>query len=306
MELTKLNPLELPKSGPREALLEHLGTSDHKSGLFMRLKAEVGPRAAGSRFLNDVPGARFSDVPTAAATQVVAPDGNALPANRMQISGQKVCIASQYPTAAIMESYLGMLAANRTPVLVVLASDVDIDAGKMPRYFSESGQYGDVSVTVTDEGSRTLVDTLLMRSYTMEITDNADEKGASIRIPVLHVTNWADYSGQNAEVLDALARDVDRIKDQQIHLYTLANSTALTDPDKLLPVIHCRAGVGRTGQLAAARALQQAGETQKDGWDALKDIVTDMRESRNHLMVQTQAQLDPLIELANRKGRTIA
>ncbi|AAQ58648.1 protein-tyrosine phosphatase family protein [Chromobacterium violaceum] len=283
-------------------LASRLGSSDQPSGLLLQLKAQVGSSAEGARFLNDVGQARFRDIPTAAATQVRAPDGAPLPANRVQVGGVNVAIASQYPKAAQLESYFGMLAANRTPVLVVLASDADMAKqgrdGKadLPDYFSQSGRYGRVEVESKSKGSTTLEGGLEVRAYHLNVR-GADHK--SVSIPVLHVPNWADFGAQGATALKALAQHVDAVADKKTAFYRDNNSSALNDPDKLLPVIHCRAGVGRTGQLIAARELL------KPGASSLESIVADMRGSRNHLMVQTSGQLSTLVDLAQQQGRAI-
>lgn len=84
---------------------------------------------------------------------MTAPNGQPLPANRVQIAGQNVAIACQYPKP--MEDYFKMLVANRTPALVVLASEKDINpefGEKLPEYFRKSNQYGDVLVTAKGNG----------------------------------------------------------------------------------------------------------------------------------------------------------
>ncbi|AXE30633.1 hypothetical protein DK842_12400 [Chromobacterium phragmitis] len=286
----------------KAALIDSLGASDHQCGLFLELQDQIGTRAKGAAFLSDVANARFRNIPTAAATQVCAPDGTSLPANRVQVGGVNAAIASQYPKEAQLESYFSMLAANRTPVLVVLASDKDmakLDRNgnpDLPHYFSQNGSYGQVEVT-SKETSRTALDGgLEVRAYQINVRCPGDKP---ISIPVLHVPNWADFGAQGADALQALAQHVDGVMADKVDLYRSKNSSALNDPDKLLPVIHCRAGVGRTGQLIAARELL------KPGAASLESIVADMRGSRNHLMVQTRDQLSTLADLAERQGRPI-
>ncbi|MGC0151536.1 protein-tyrosine phosphatase family protein [Chromobacterium vaccinii] len=279
----------------KASLAQTLGSSDKRVGLFAELQRQVGPAASGAPFVNDLAGARFGDVPTAAATLVRAPDGTPLPANRVRVGGANVAIASQYPTAGQLESYFGMLVVNRTPVLVVLASDTDLAKPGMPRYFAENGRYGQTEVSAKAGKSMTLEGGLEVRSHQLTVQNGSGK----ISIPVLHVPNWADFGAQGAGALKALAEHVDAVADQKIAFYRNNNSRALGDPNKLLPVIHCRAGVGRTGQLIAARELL------KPGAASLESIVSDMRVSRNHLMVQTAGQLSTLADLADQQGRAI-
>ena len=288
-------------ANPQAALALTLGSSDNRVGLFSQLQQQAGPAASGAAFINDLAGARFRDIPTAAATLVRAPDGAPLPANRVQVGGANVAIASQYPTAGQLESYFGMLAANRTPVLVVLASDHDIAKSQgggnpLPPYFSQSGQYGKVAVSAREGSQTQLAGGLEVRAYQLAVQDGGGKK---ISIPVLHVPNWADFGAQGPVALKALAEHVNAVKEKQIGVYQRGNSSALNDSDKLLPVIHCRAGVGRTGQLIAAAELL------KPGASSLESIVGDMRRSRNHLMVQTAEQLNTLADLAQQQGRAV-
>ncbi|OHX13938.1 hypothetical protein BI347_10785 [Chromobacterium sphagni] len=287
--------------GQKAALARALGSSDNRTGLFNQLQQQAGPAASGAPFVDDLASARFRDIPTAAATMVQAPDGARLPANRVQVDGVNVAIASQYPGAGQLESYFAMLAANRTPVLVVLASDHDIAGSQgsrnpLPPYFSQSGQYGKVAVAARESGHTRLAGGLEVRAYQLAVQDGDRKK---ISIPVLHVPNWADFGAQGATALKALAEHVNTVKEKQIGVYQRGNSSALKHRDKMLPVIHCRAGVGRTGQLIAATELL------KPGVSSLESIVGDMRRSRNHLMVQTSEQLNTLADLARQQGRAI-
>jgi hypothetical protein len=56
-------------------------------------------------------------------------------------------------------------------------------------------------------------------------------------------------------------------------------------------VIHCRAGVGRTGQLICSLALDQAPGL------SLETVITQMRLQRNAYLVQMDGQLDALVDL---------
>ncbi|HGJ5860107.1 MAG TPA: protein-tyrosine phosphatase family protein [Arsenophonus nasoniae] len=99
--------------------------------LFQRLKDEFSDANIDkSQYIQKIENQRFGNIWTAQATAVTAPNGQLLAANRVQIAGQNVAIACQYPKPASLQDYFKMLVANRTPALVVLASDKDINPEK--------------------------------------------------------------------------------------------------------------------------------------------------------------------------------
>lgn len=64
--------------------------------------------------------------------------------------------------------------------------------------------------------------------------------------------------------------------------------------------MHCRAGVGRTGQLLATMELLKS-ESQQ----SLESIVRDMRTTRDGKMVQISAQMQTLAVLAEQLNKPI-
>ncbi|QLK87499.1 hypothetical protein E3U36_03840 [Arsenophonus endosymbiont of Aphis craccivora] len=146
-----------------------------------------------SQYIEKVENQRFGNIWTAKATAVTAPNGQPLPANRVQIAGQNVASACQYPKPKSMEDYFKMLVANRTPALVVLASEKDINpefGEKLPEYFRKSNQYGDISVTAKGTGEGKLADGLDYQQYLLQVTEKGQD--AKVTIPVIHVPNWPD------------------------------------------------------------------------------------------------------------------
>ncbi|WGL95823.1 protein-tyrosine phosphatase family protein [Arsenophonus nasoniae] len=270
--------------------------------LFQRLKDEFSDANIDkSQYIQKIENQRFGNIWTAQATAVTAPNGQLLAANRVQIAGQNVAIACQYPKPASLQDYFKMLVANRTPALVVLASDKDINPQSgmgLPEYFRQDNQYGDVAVTVIDKGEGKLADELDYHDYLLHVTDEG--QNIKVTIPVIHVSNWPDLTASGNEGLKELAEHVNTVVDKKINFYKEKESSAVNDENKLLPVMHCRAGVGRTGQLLATMELLKP-ESQQ----SLESIVRDMRTTRDGKMVQTLAQMQTLAVLAEQLNKPI-
>ncbi|WGL97976.1 protein-tyrosine phosphatase family protein [Arsenophonus sp. aPb] len=273
--------------------------------LFQRLTDEFSDaKLDKSQYIQKVENQRFGNIWTAKATAVTAPNGQLLAANRVQIAGQNVAIACQYPKPASLQDYFKMLVANRTPALVVLASDNDINPQSgvgLPEYFRKDNQYGDVGVTVIDKGEGKLADELDYHEYLLHVTDKGQNIKVTVTIPVIHVSNWPDLTASGNEGLKELAEHVNTVVDKKINFYKEKGSSAINDENKLLPVMHCRAGVGRTGQLLATMELLKP-ESQQ----SLESIVRDMRTTRDRKMVQTIAQMQTLAVLAEQLNKPIS
>lgn len=239
--------------------------------------------------------ARFPDIPVAAHSIVKASNGQALHANRINIAGKNMAIASQYPQAGEMEAYFDALLENRTPVLTVLASQKEMEADAFFDYLNVKGTqvYGDMRVSSTQKQTKQ-IGNLTLNEYILSVTklDQNGKKMEAINIPVVHVVNWNDHSAANNTELTQLIEYVDSVKKEKIDFYREHKSRAIGNDNKLLPWIHCHAGVGRTGQMIASMALINQPNL------SLEKIITDMRYSRNTAMVQTEKQLNATIALA--------
>ncbi|HGJ5877374.1 MAG TPA: protein-tyrosine phosphatase family protein [Arsenophonus sp.] len=294
-------PISKPLLTPRKLAEEDIQkVIEQGNVVFRKLEDEFKRPDVAMHYINGIQNQRFINIPTASATIVRAPapngDGVLLPANRIQINQKEVAIACQYPTPKSLENYFKMLVANKTPVLVILASDQDIGT-KLPKYFSQTGKYGDVSVEVSHGAERGLDDRLRYRDYTLNLKinniNNSKNEGAisQATIPVIHVYNWPDLTASSNKGLIALAKHVNMVTE---------NSRNTHNDNNLLPVIHCRAGVGRTGQLIGTMELLKA-ESQQ----SLESIVRDMRTTRAPQMVQTPEQMQTLAVLAAELNKSI-
>ncbi|MEZ8363417.1 protein-tyrosine phosphatase family protein [Vibrio cyclitrophicus] len=210
-----------------------------------------------------------------------------LNANFIETGDGCVAIATQYPYPYQIESQLQLLVDNRTPVLVVLASNNDIINDKLSSYFSISGKYGEIYTRSSHESSISLAGDIRVEIYQLEISGYK----ATVSVPVIHVNNWPDHQTIDFNTTLELVNIIESIASDKKNFYAKRNSRAVADPKRMLPVLHCRAGVGRTGQTIAAMIMR------KNPRLSLPSIVKDLRISRNNQMIQTRTQMETLVIL---------
>ncbi|PSW76603.1 protein-tyrosine phosphatase family protein, partial [Photobacterium damselae] len=210
---------------------------------------------------------RFGDIGTMLHSKV----GYNLNANRITVAGQDVAIATQYPKDSQIEDQLRLLVDNRTPSLTVLteASQMANPAKGMTDYFSRNLGFNSGLTTQSELTSRDMVvgrntDGSDLKANVFNLTINIPGE-APFTVPVLHVTNWIDKTAIDAESSNNIATMINGI-----------------ESDGGAPVVHCRAGVGRTGQIVAAIAMQKVPNSV-----SAEEVINDMRYSRNDYMGQT-------------------
>ncbi|MFP2239596.1 protein-tyrosine phosphatase family protein [Pseudescherichia vulneris] len=228
---------------------------------------------------------RYNDIGTAVCSQIRTSNGTAMPANKIAINGQEIAMRCQYPKAEHMAEHCRMLLEQKPAVVVVLSSSNDIAEKKLPMYFCESKNYDGIQVTTApkiNKKTRIKVDTqlesLILNNYIMKINDGQKESMHS----VIHVTNWPDKTSINVRDLNELTHYIkNKISDK------CAENNDLSEK----PLIHCNAGVGRTGTLIGAMALADNANQH-----SVENIVLNMRETGSGKMVQTLGQYQTLCE----------
>jgi protein tyrosine phosphatase len=233
---------------------------------------------------------RYSEIKTPKLTAITAPNGTNLPANHINLGTSKGVIRSQFPTINAIPSFLEMLAEKRVTVLVVIAEEhvINDKQKSYPIYFKNTVyNHGEMEDVLLPEN-------IPIKCYKLHL-ENKQQVNSKlpIGIPVIHVNNWPDCTSLSVEQLKELATYVNTVNNNKYSIYETAGSRAAAADQKALPVIHCHAGIGRTGQLIAAMEL-----INPKSLLSLESIIKTLREQGGYKMVQTEEQMDVLIDLA--------
>ncbi len=233
---------------------------------------------------------RYKDIVTLQKTAINAPTpgGMTLPANYINLGTDKGVIRSQYPTAEGVTNFKSMLAEKRITIVVVIADSnmLDHSQGKYrtehPAYFANKENLKNyISPPVNN---------IEIDCYQMPLKDGNNK---TIPINFAHIKNWQNHTAFGKNEIRELAEIVTTLHQRALNNFQKQGSQAVKADVKTLPVIHCSAGVGRTGQLIAAMEL-----INPDSRLSLESIIKTLREEGNPMMVQTSAQMDVLIDLA--------
>lgn len=281
-------------------LTSNFNSDNEKQELFDRLKQlqeQLKPCNCPDRYQQGDGINRFRDIQANKSTAVRSD----LNANYVKV-GTHRSIACQYPLESQLEQHLQMLFDNRTPVLAVLASEEEIlvPKNKMPDYFRQDGSYGAMNVRSKLSESIEISNGIHVDIYKMTLTQR-DSGRKGIVIPVVHVRNWPDKQALNADIVSNISTLIEKNMREKVAMYINAGSSAVGDCNKLLPVVHCRAGVGRTGLVIGSMAMNE----QTNSHLSLEDVVAEMRLNRNGVMVQTADQLEELVKIAQQQGREL-
>ncbi|XP_064386224.1 receptor-type tyrosine-protein phosphatase alpha-like [Halichondria panicea] len=179
----------------------------------------------------------------------------------------KKFIATQGPLPGTLVDFWRLMWQERPPIIIMLTNVMENNKIKCEQYWPESGkkQFGPFTVAITDQQ--------ILADYTVRTLEaSLDGDRRVLRVKLFHFTAWPDHGVPDyATPILGFHR---RVKSQH-------------KPSKGPILIHCSAGVGRTGTyIAIDNVLDQISV------DGLIDISGTIIKSRNQRMklVQTQDQ----------------
>ncbi|XP_072041259.1 receptor-type tyrosine-protein phosphatase kappa-like [Amphiura filiformis] len=174
-------------------------------------------------------------------------------------------IASQGPNTASIDDFWRMIWQHKIKKVVMLTLIFESGKAKCNQYWPDQ-KVVIGSVTVTPKKEEKFVD-FVIRSFQLEQVSSGEVR----ELRQFHYINWPDMGVPQCPCLLNFMNAVDSFKPEDI------------GP----PVIHCSAGVGRTGSYIAIDAMKE--QANKDGVIDVYDFVSKMRNKRMK-MVQTSAQ----------------
>uniref|UniRef100_A0A8W8NUY8 protein-tyrosine-phosphatase n=1 Tax=Magallana gigas TaxID=29159 RepID=A0A8W8NUY8_MAGGI len=186
-------------------------------------------------------------------------------------SGKQEYIACQGPKPTTVKDFWRMIWQENIHTIVMLTGIIEGKKRKCEQYWPSLGRtliYGKISVTSLEEKNYAF--------YTirrLKITNDQDNNKEIRYQNHFHFTGWPDHGiPSTLQLLSFYFRVKDQIKN---------------DGDSSPLVVHCSAGVGRTGTFIAIDALVQYGL--EKGTVNVTKYVSAMRRDRMH-MIQTSGQ----------------
>lgn len=179
-------------------------------------------------------------------------------------------IATQGPLPSTVNDFWRMVWEQKVKRIVMVTNCVEAGRTKCERYWPEDSKpchYGELVISKTSENTES---SWTLREFKVKHKKDSEERF----IKHFHFTAWPDHGvPQGTEVL--------------IHFRRLIRQHIESEGSKAPTVVHCSAGVGRTGTIVALDVLLQ--QLEREGAVGINGFVHKMREHRSH-MVQTESQ----------------
>lgn len=154
-----------------------------------------------------------------------------------------------------MESKVQRIFDNRTPVLTVLTALNEFSPVQLKEsaagFFIQEHEYPSGLKTRSVETEKIQFGELKAVAYSMSISDDK----VKIKVPVVHIYNWPVTGRPSENVIYKIVAYLIKLRNKSVDAYQNKGSSAVKDPDKLVPII-CRP-VGHTVQDILLMPLQR-------------------------------------------------
>ncbi|XP_051899348.1 receptor-type tyrosine-protein phosphatase H-like isoform X3 [Pristis pectinata] len=179
----------------------------------------------------------------------------------------KAFIAAQGPLPNTVADFWRMIWEQKSKVIVMLTNCVELSRVKCEHYWPmDFATYGDITVNILSED---ILPEWTIRNFSIKKAGYLEPR----LITQFHFTSWPDHG-------------VPKTTEKLLQFQKLIRDH-LNKNQGGLPVVHCSAGVGRTGTLIALDYLMQ--QIEKEAVVDVYGIVYKMRMNRT-CMVQTECQ----------------
>ncbi|NXL50064.1 PTPRJ phosphatase, partial [Podilymbus podiceps] len=184
-------------------------------------------------------------------------------------NSKKAFIAAQGPLPNTIDDFWRMIWEKNIYSIVMLTKCVEQARTKCEQYWpdKQSKSYGDIIVTMVSE---VVLPEWTIRDFTVEKSNTAE----SHTVRQFHFTSWPDHG-------------VPETTDLLINFRHLVHEYSSQNPIDSPTLVHCSAGVGRTGTFIAIDRLIQ--QIEMENTVDVYGVVYDLRMHRP-LMVQTEDQ----------------
>lgn len=211
-----------------------------------------------------------------------------LHANNVSMPDGSKYIAIQAPGTEEYDSFVKLV--NDSPALIVdLTNSKDktkdksagfIEKRYFPKQVGKQRHFKDFNVTCTEAKD---IDKISVYTYVIKDKSTGKEK----TIQRVHYKEWPDHGAIDADEMAKLIKVVDNLSEK--------------NPGPVM--VHCRAGVGRTGTFITARTVahikQKEATPPKEFQKLMHDVILSGRKQRGPSFVQTSVQLKGLCEFGN-------
>lgn len=233
--------------------------------------------------------ARFSNIPCPINTAVCTKSNfDHIHGNYVNTLDGRQWIATQAPqNNPLYLDRFWEIVLDESELIVDLTNHADTKKGVTPYYptsLAEEIKLSEITITLID--IKQVESDMTLYTYKLKHLN-----GQTKTVDRLHFTGWQDFGGADSEKLIRIAGYLD-----QLYHYS---------DKKFCPIVHCRAGVGRTGTLITLTTLynlllnEKKEYTDQELKQTIKKIILSGRMQRGPMFVQSEMQMNAITETVN-------